>query len=241
MQINQSLSEDVCPYGAIHDNAPERKICGHCVSRDCTAMHSSGLKWSAREISIQEILDEIHRSTMMFFDGGGVTFTGGEVSLQFEALEELLRLLKKDNIHIAVETNGTHPRLPELFPFIDWLIIDFKHYDADQHHNVLGTSNKTVLDNIRCAAHTRNQLLIRIPLINNFNASVDDAEHFAEMISSWISDSIKVELLCYHEYGKDKWHQCGLSYAMHDGFVTEEQFRAFGDVLKSHHISLVHT
>jgi len=43
-----------------------------------------------REYSIQEIFDEIKRSKIMFFSGGGVTFTGGEATVQYAELLALL-------------------------------------------------------------------------------------------------------------------------------------------------------
>ncbi len=241
LQTQQTLCNDSCPHNAICDNQLNREICKQCTARECTVLYDSGLKRSERELPLQAVLDEIRRSAIMFFDGGGVTFTGGEATLQFEALRELLPLLKKDNIHIAIETNGTHPRLPELFPFIDWLIMDFKHYDVEKHREWLGISNEVLLQNLRTAAKTREQLLIRIPLINHFNASAEDAEHFAKLLSDLVSDKVQVELLRYHEYGKDKWKQCGLPYTMQDGFITDEQLSAFVNVLKSRQIPLIHT
>jgi pyruvate formate lyase activating enzyme len=66
----------------------------------------------------------------MFFDGGGVTFTGCEVSLQLPQVEKLLQLLKAENINTCIETNGTNIKLPVLYPFLDRLIIDFKSGNA---------------------------------------------------------------------------------------------------------------
>ena len=43
-----------------------------------------------REYTVPELADECRRSRMMFFGGGGVTFTGGEATLQWEELKELL-------------------------------------------------------------------------------------------------------------------------------------------------------
>ena len=43
---------------------------------------------------------------MMFFENGGVTFTGGEVSLQADAVSELCKMLKNENISTCIETNA---------------------------------------------------------------------------------------------------------------------------------------
>ena len=48
-----------------------------------------------KEYTVAEIADECVRSKMMFFSGGGVTFTGGEATLQHEELLEALKILKK--------------------------------------------------------------------------------------------------------------------------------------------------
>ena len=45
---------------------------------------------NAKNYTVEELFSEAKRSRMMFFDGGGVTFTGGECTLQHEELTELL-------------------------------------------------------------------------------------------------------------------------------------------------------
>ena len=57
--------------------------------------------------TINEIFNEILSCRTMFFDGGGVTFTGGEVSLQAEAVLTLFKMLKKENITTCIETNAS--------------------------------------------------------------------------------------------------------------------------------------
>ena len=76
----------------------------------------------AHDVPVQEILREAVGCRPMYFEGGGVTFTGGEPTQQWEALGFLLRGLQAEHIHTAIETNGTHPHLEELFGAIDHLI-----------------------------------------------------------------------------------------------------------------------
>ena len=45
-----------------------------------------------KEVTVEEVAEEALRSQPMFFSGGGVTFTGGEATLQ---TEELILLLQK--------------------------------------------------------------------------------------------------------------------------------------------------
>ena len=239
MQTGAVPSDTVCPSGAIRNGLPDRKKCAVCAKRPCLTVFDSKLKWSCRTVSEAELLDEAERSRLMFFDGGGVTFTGGEATLQFQPLKSVLAALKKRGIHTALETNGTHPALSELFDTVDWLIMDFKHYDSQLHQQITGFSNQTVKENIRLAAVRRSQLLVRIPLINGFNASAEDAHFFASFLNT--CGITEAELLLYHEYGKDKWQQCGQPYQVKNGFVSDGQLFSFQAVLKEHGISCIHT
>lgn len=239
--VKDRLEDRFCPFGAIAGGILNRTYCAVCTGKPCTKNAGSNITLSCKETETDDIIDEILRSSPMFFDGGGVTFTGGEPTVQFEPLRELLTRLKKLGIHTALETNGSHLRLPELFRLIDWLIIDCKHYDSAIHEKVTGIDNRTILLNIEAAAKNRSQLLVRIPLISGFNASSSDAEHFAETLSRITSDICSFELLRYQEYGKGKWAQCGLPYTMTNADISDEVFNNFADVFKAHHLKLVST
>ena len=112
-----------------------------CNLRCPWCSNPEGLNFSGgKALDIQKVVQQICSSRMMFFDGGGVTFTGGEATMQFDALKELLTLLKQENIHTCIETNGCHVRLPELFHLVDHLIMDCKHHDPKIHQAVTGAA-----------------------------------------------------------------------------------------------------
>ncbi len=83
------------------------------------------------EYTVDEIVSECKSCKMMFFSGGGVTFTGGEATLEHTKLTEILKKLKQEGIHTCIETNGTSEHLHEILEYVDYLIMDFKHYDND--------------------------------------------------------------------------------------------------------------
>ncbi len=198
-------------------------------------------KMSCTEHDTDEVFAEILSGKMMMFSGGGVTFTGGEPTVQFEALKELLSRCKQAGISTAIETNASHPKLCEINDLIDHMIVDLKHYDTQKHKAVIGTSNEKTIENIKEIAKLRNQLLIHIPLVGGFNSSEDDAESFAELINSFDNKNISVEVLRYHEYGRDKWLQCGMQYKMQNAHVTDEEYKTFVDVLKRNSITIIKT
>lgn len=200
------------------------------------------MEFGRRDTDVAELIDLCVRSKPMMFDGGGVTLTGGEPTVQTDAVAELLKGLKDEEIDTCIETNGTQTHLPELFPFLDHLIIDLKHHDSSVLRAVTGAGNEVVVDNIRQALLDGVDTLIRIPLIHGFNSSQADATSFSELLSSMPSYPLKVELLRYHEYGKDKWAKIGKPYAMTaDAFVGDDEFDAFCLSVECDKIKLIRT
>lgn len=193
--------------------------------------------------TIDELVAEVKRSSMMFFDGGGITLTGGEVTLQFPQVKEFLTRLHDEGIHTCIETNGLAPQLPELFPVLDLLIMDIKHYDNTRHKAVTGLSNDLTVQNIAKALEAKQALALRIPLIGGFNASEADARGFADLFRQLnLSDCASVELLTYHEYGKDKYQKLGMEYTMTEtARVSREALNRFSQILQDAGIRIIHT
>ncbi len=212
------------------------------IASEGTVMRVDGKeKLSCTEYDTDEVFDEILSGKMMMFSGGGVTFTGGEPTVQFDALKTLLEKCKDAGINTAIESNASHAKFCELSDLIDYMIVDLKHYDCDKHKKIIGSSNERTIENIRKISKKREQLLIHIPLIGEFNSSEEDAKNFAELIKSFGNEKIDVEVLRYHEYGKDKWLQCNMEYKMKSGNVTDEEYQIFTDVLKNNGISVIKT
>ncbi len=189
------------------------------------------------------LVEEAVRCRPVFFEGGGVTLTGGEVTLQLEGVKELLSGLKGKEIHTCIETNGTSPRLPELYPFLDYLIMDIKHYDAQKHRNVIGGGCQQTIANAKAAINAGQTLALRIPLIGGFNASEKDAAQFAELLCSLGAvGHATVELLRYHEYGRSKYERLNLPYQMGpEARVSEDLRRQMEIILEKTGLTVIRT
>lgn len=191
---------------------------------------------SAKDYSIAFLLDEAVRSKPMFFDGGGVTLTGGEPTVQYAEVKELLKGLHEKGIHTAIETNGSHPGFMELMEFIYYPIIDLKHFDNEKHEEWTGATNVQTINNIKSICSSGKNALIRIPLINGFNSN--DSEGFAKFFDSLNTHNLTFEFLAYHEFGKDKW---STPYEVKDGFVSAEDLQRFNEVFKAHGLKVIKT
>lgn len=192
---------------------------------------------------VEAVLAEAVRSSPMFFDGGGVTLTGGEVTMQLDGVKELLAGLKAEGIHTAIETNGLSPRLEELFPLVDVLMIDCKHYDPEKHRAVTGRDNRILFENLERALAYGLAPAVRIPLIGGFNAAPEDGDGFARRLCEvGLRERGTVELLPYHEYGRDKYRTMGLPYTMTEqAKVSEETVRTISRQLSASGLRVVRT
>lgn len=189
----------------------------------------------AKNYTVDELFDEAKRSRMMFFDGGGVTFTGGECTLQHEELTELLKRLREAGISTAIETNASSPYLSEIAEHVDYLIADFKHYDSATHKKWTGVGNDAVRQNLSELFASGRQLHIRIPLIRGVN---DSPQGFVDFFTQHDTSNAVFEFLPYHEFGKDKWTS---EYEIENGFVADETVKEFKNLFVANGLTVVTT
>lgn len=189
----------------------------------------------AKNYTVDELFDEVIRSRMMFFDGGGVTFTGGECTLQYVELTELLKKLKEQGISTAIETNASSTHLLEIAEYVDYLIADFKHFDTDIHKKWIGVGNEAVKENFEKIFNSGRQIHIRIPLIHSVN---DSPQGFADFFTRYDTSNAVFEFLPYHEFGKDKWTA---EYEIENGFVSDETVRDFENLFTLNGLKVVRT
>lgn len=216
----------------------DRSKCRSCADRTCLKPNDS-LVLSSREYTVEELCRESVSANPMMYDGGGVTLTGGEVCTQAESAAALLAMLRESGINTMIETNLSSVKLPLILPHLDAVIADYKHYDADILSRVAGGRLGIIEDNIRMILERGIPLSLRIPLIHGFNDLPDAPEKFAAALSGLARNGkFTVELLPYHEYGKDKWRECGLEYKVTDGFVTDDFVRKMETALKKSGIEL---
>ena len=163
-------------------------------------------------------LVEIAMEDKVFYDSskGGVTISGGEPLMQATLLVELVKKLKAQGLHTAIETTlFTNPEnVSKLYPYLDLFIADCKNWNEEVHQIKTGVLNRIILDNLREVVKNAKDYLIRIPVIPDFNYSKEDAYEFAKLFNDlWIE---KVQLLPFHQFGKGKYENYGIKYDYND-------------------------
>lgn len=144
--------------------------------------------------------------------GGGVTLSGGEVLFAPDFAIALIEKLKTKHIHIALETTGY--AAPEVFDCVtalaDLLLFDVKHWDEQRYIAGTGVSNQPILANLKRAIANGTEVLPRIPVIPDFNDSLDDAAHLAALLHE--VGATRAQLLPFHQFGENKYNRLHKKY-----------------------------
>lgn len=213
--------------------------CPWCSNPEGMKVSPNALKYTP-----DELVEEALASRMMFFDGGGVTFTGGECACQKDVLLKTIKALKEEGINTCIETNASLENCEALYSEVDFMIADYKSADASVLKEVTGAEKRIVFENLRGRALFGLPLLVRIPLIKGFNTGEKNAHLFSEDLKCINASSpagFSVEILTYHEFGKEKWEKLGLTYTPKDAFVSENDVRILKNALENAGLRLITT
>ena len=114
----------------------------------------------------EELVNKIKRYKPYFKNSGGVTFSGGEPLLHSDFIIETAKLLKKENIHIALDTAGVgNGNYEELLKYIDLVILDIKHTNPQGYKNVTGSQINEVEEFIKVLNKANKPIWIRQVII----------------------------------------------------------------------------
>jgi len=189
--------------------------------------------------TIDDVVKEVMKDKMFYDESnGGVTLSGGEVLYQAEFATKLLKRLKGEGIHTATETTGYAKQaiFKECITQVDALYFDVKHYNPKKHREAIGTTNELILKNLVYAIEHHNNLIVRIPVIPNYNDSREDAKQFAKLFNRM--NVKKIELLPFHQFGQKKYEDLNRDYSMADiPQLHTEDLDYFRDIIEEHGIS----
>ena len=186
--------------------------CGQCA-KVCPV---NAIECFGNSYTIDELLNIARRDRHYYKENGGVTLSGGEPMLQWNFVMELLRELKREGIHTALDTSGYTDTFAftQVLPYVDMLLYDIKHMDPIKHREGTGVDNQKILDHFRLAQDKKKQTLVRVPVIPGYNDTEENWTALAELLHSY--PNTQIELLGYHAYGQPKYEALGMVYKLAD-------------------------
>lgn len=206
----------VCEH-EVHELAAD----GHMLERDrcqacgqCAEVCPGGaLSIKGREVTASEIVARAVRLKPFFrHSGGGVTLTGGEVTVQHAFAAAILGGCRAEGIHTAIETCGAceWERLEALLAHTDLVLYDLKLADTDEHRRWTGAGNERILANLERL--TGRNVVVRIPLI----PGITDTEPNLRGIFALMRDAglDRAQLMPYNPSAAAKYEWLGLDYTV---------------------------
>ncbi|MEW6417518.1 MAG: glycyl-radical enzyme activating protein [Nitrospirota bacterium] len=183
-------------------------VCGRCAEIcPARALRVIGAYYSAGELVEILMKDRIFYET----SNGGVTFSGGEPALYADYAGEVMKELKKNLIHIAIQTSGMFDMSEfkaKLLPYIDLIYYDIKLFDSEVHRKYTGSGNSRILENFIYLIKLSNiKIIPRMPLIPGITATQENLSHIADFLSN--AGCLTYELLPYNSGGIAKRHSLG--------------------------------
>lgn len=187
----------------------ERKNCVKCFA--CTKTGCEALVKVGREITTDEVIDEVLKDKI-FYDnsGGGITLSGGEPLCQFDFSLQILKKAKENGIHTAIETCGftSADRIKEISKYVDLFLFDYKETNGELHKKFTGISNDIILENLSLLNDMGKSIILRCPIIPGCN---DRKEHFEDVCdtANKFEHILHIELEPYHSLGESKYISLG--------------------------------
>ncbi len=186
--------------------------CLYCHNPDTMQMRSGD------PVEATELLRRIRRYRSVFrATGGGLTLSGGEVLQQPGFAGRILRGAKEMGIHTAIDTSGFLGAActDEMLDNIDLVLLDVKSGDPETYKKVTGRALQPTLDFGRRLADKGVEVWLRFVLVPGLTDDPENVEKVAEYAAT-LPNVSRVEVLPFHQMGKDKWDSLGLDYQLGD-------------------------
>ncbi|NHJ22228.1 MAG: glycyl-radical enzyme activating protein [Candidatus Lokiarchaeota archaeon] len=192
-------------------------LCGRCIE----VCPNSALKFVGQEYRIKDLVNIILKDRIFFQNsGGGVTLSGGEPLYHINYVKDLVKELKKEAIHICIETCGYYNRekfYELILPYLDLIYFDLKIFDSELHRKYCNVSNERILANFEDLIKKKSiKIVPRIPLIPKITDTQDNLSKLADYLKKlnvrkiillsynplWISKSLMIGITPKYDYSE---------------------------------------
>ena len=164
----------------------------------------------------EELVKKIINFKPYFGNNGGVTFSGGEPLISYKFLIETCKLLKKENIHIALDTSGVGiGNYDEILKYIDLVLFDVKHTDKDKYYYLTGKEITESLIFLEHLQKSNKDIWIRQVIIPDFNDNEEYLDKLANFLKP-LKNIKRVDFLPYHKLGDKKYNTLGIDSPFKD-------------------------
>lgn len=185
----------------------------HLRCKFCHNPETWSLK-TGKSYSLEELVNFIKKYKSYFKNTGGVTFSGGEPLIQTDNLIELCKCLKKEAIHIALDTSGVgNGNISLLLDYVDLVLFSIKSHNSIEYKDMTGIKIEKSEEFIKLCNEKNKKIWIRHVIIPGYN---DDFKYMDELKKyiKQINNVEKIELLPYHNMAIKKYEELNMNYIL---------------------------
>jgi pyruvate formate lyase activating enzyme len=209
--------------------------CQYCHNPDTWHRHNG------HPVTVARAMRQISKyAQVLTISKGGITLSGGEPMVQHEFMMHIFRRCKHLGLHTCIDTCG---RLGDRLTDgdlmdIDLNLLDIKSGDPAIYERVTGHPLAPTVAYAQRLSELGRPTWVRFVLVPGLTDAYDNVELLAD-ICAGLKSLERVEILRFHQMGRDKWHKLGLPYQLEnteppDAELTERvrsQFRSRGIVV----------
>jgi pyruvate formate lyase activating enzyme len=184
--------------------------CQYCHNPDTWHKHNG------QPVSVSRSMKQIGKyAQVLKISKGGITISGGEPVLQRKFLTRIFRKCKELGLHTCLDTCGRlgHMLTDQDLMDIDLNLLDIKSGDPAIYEKVTSQPLQPTLDYARRLSALGRPLWVRYVLVPGLTDDYDNVEKVADLCAE-LKPLERVEILRFHQMGRDKWEKLGLEYAL---------------------------
>lgn len=185
--------------------------CLYCHNPDTQSMNST----SAHQMNADEVVALLQKEKNYFSNGGGLTISGGEPTVQAAGVAEVMEAAQNAGFNTVLDTNGTivSDQVKKVYAATDLLLLDVKHIDDGWHRRLTGASNVNTLKNAAYRESTGLPMWLRYVLVPGYSDQTEFMKQWAQHFADYQTIQ-RVEILPYHTLGVYKYKQLGRTYKL---------------------------
>ena len=186
--------EGISPKPQINNNSKEIK----------------GKEWTADEL----VKKLITNADIFEMSSGGITFSGGEPTFQYDFLKECAEKLK--GIHLLLDTSGLceEEKFIDVARMFNQIYFDLKLATDDNHIKYTGASNRIILNNLENVCKENLNLTIRLPMIPGITDVASNLTGIADIVQRVCPKNTLIHLIPYNRFAEGKYSAYGMEYGL---------------------------
>lgn len=184
--------------------------CQYCHNPDTWHKHNG------HPVTVARAMQQIGKYVQVLKTSrGGITLSGGEPMVQHRFAMQILRRCKQLGLHTCMDTSGRlGDRLSDRdLMDIDLTLLDIKSGDPAIYEKVTRQPLAPTLAYARRLSALERPMWVRYVLVPGLTDGVDNVERVADICAE-LKSLERVEILRFHQMGRDKWSKLGLEYPL---------------------------